>query len=123
MDKEKMTITKEDVGTLDVTPVDFKLKRAGNFNNPINGNALIGCPGCRGMWGAAKWGRIVKEDKMTCPGCGKTFEKGSEFKVSYLDREYETKAPNTSAPPSTKNVVGAKATIKAKDKLIRKGDT
>lgn len=121
-DREKQTITKEDVGVLDITPditpVDFKLKKAGKFSNPINENALIICPGCGESWGAKKWARRVRNKSMSCPGCGKVHKSGTEYKVSYMAREFE----EDSAPaiPGPLAHVGGGLEVGADDELIKK---
>ncbi len=120
--RHKMTITRDDVGVLDVTPNDFgsgKLKGLAKFDKPLKENSLIYCTECRGRYGIRKWIREVGKEGLICPRCGTKFEKGTLFVVDYFDREV---SEGGSPPSAASKQVGAAASIKGIDKLIRKDE-
>ena len=87
----------------------------------LNNNSLIECPKCFDKWGVKKWERQAASDKLICPGCRAEHKKGTSFKTSYLEREFWQPDAKPNVPkPEPKTKVGAKATIKSTDKLIKK---
>lgn len=117
---QRMTITKDDVGVLDMTPLSTKLKGLARFDKPLKENSLIYCPECRGRYGVKKWVREAGDSGLICPGCRTIFKKATLFVVDYFDREVSEGGPS---PSVASKQVGAAASVRGKDKLIRKEET
>ena len=115
---QEITVTRDDVGILDVTLLVFKkLKRSAKFDKPLKENSLIYCSECQGRYGAKKWEREISKEGLVCPRCRAEFEKNALFVVDYFDREV---SEGGSSPSVTFKQVGAAGSVKGKDKLIRK---
>lgn len=129
MNGEKQTITKDDIGMVDMTPTESKkmdlskFKKLAVFTSSLRDNSLIICPKCKSKMGLQKWIRVAKEKGLVCPVCRVELEKGITIRVDYFGRLNAQTEQGESGQVSTnlsgRSRVAALGKVSVKDTLIK----